>query len=219
MAGEVVRVGMRTPWGTADSARMMVEGIGQVGTPGHGGIKLDAARNRQVPSALRRQGGWYEEDCDVYIPLYVFSHELRTAEQTSCTAEEAWRGMLAWYPEQVAQAYPAGRAEQLAERIRPVAPAVSLVNDDGRRALDRTDDHEVLDGPEHVGDRCATCNGHGVVRCSGKRYRTAARAQEAVNDGRAQDCPTCKGTGEEDLPALLQAAKDSGHLQVITVGR
>jgi len=42
-----------------------------VTTAGHGGIKLDAARNRKVPGPVRSRDGWYEEDCDWAIPAYV----------------------------------------------------------------------------------------------------------------------------------------------------
>lgn len=73
---EVVYVGMRTPWGTANYARVLAPGVGLVSTPGHGGIKLSAARNRLVHAAWRERGGWYEEDCDFGIVLYTFADVL-----------------------------------------------------------------------------------------------------------------------------------------------
>ena len=63
---------MRTPWGKADNIEILAEGIIQVGTPSHGGVKLDRKRNAQVPSYMRRKGGWYEEDCDWAIVATVF---------------------------------------------------------------------------------------------------------------------------------------------------
>ena len=70
-----VRIGLATPWGKADSAEIIAEGIGRVGTPSHGGIKLDRKRNAAVPAYFRRKGGWYEEDCDAAIPALVFDAE------------------------------------------------------------------------------------------------------------------------------------------------
>lgn len=72
----VVHEGMRTPWGMADSAEIVADGIGHVGTPSHGGMKLDRKRNAMVPAPLRREGGWYEEDCEWAIVEYVFRAEL-----------------------------------------------------------------------------------------------------------------------------------------------
>jgi hypothetical protein len=58
------REGMRTPWGKADHVRVYAEGVAFVGTPGHGGIKLDRKRQSAMPEALRLKGGWYEEDVE-----------------------------------------------------------------------------------------------------------------------------------------------------------
>jgi len=51
--GSVVHIGMQTPWGRADYARPLADGIGVVGTPSHGGIKLDDFHNRLVPGFWR----------------------------------------------------------------------------------------------------------------------------------------------------------------------
>lgn len=65
----VVHVGMKTPWGKAQTARVLAEGVGEVTTAGHGGIKLDRTRNARIPYLFRKDGGWYEEDCEAFIPI------------------------------------------------------------------------------------------------------------------------------------------------------
>lgn len=62
-----VAVGVRTPWGQAQSANEMAEGVTSVSTAGHGGVKLSPERNAVIPAALRNRSGWYEEDCEVSI--------------------------------------------------------------------------------------------------------------------------------------------------------
>jgi len=79
-----VRVGMPTPWGRADQAVEMCEGIGAVATPSHGGILLSDERQAAMPSYLRHEDGWYEEDCEWCKPFVVFSDDLIAA------AEERW---------------------------------------------------------------------------------------------------------------------------------
>ena len=75
MANERIFVGMSTPWGRADSARMLAEGIGEVGTPSHGGVWLSIERRKQLPVGFPRQT-WYEEDCDWAIPFVVFAPDI-----------------------------------------------------------------------------------------------------------------------------------------------
>lgn len=65
-------VGMRTPWGKADSVRRVGVGVHEVSTPGHGGFKLSAAQNKRVDPAWRNAGGWYEEDCEYAIVGLTF---------------------------------------------------------------------------------------------------------------------------------------------------
>jgi len=67
-----VREGSRSPWGVVDEASSRAVGITDVGTPGHGGVKLSAERNRAVHPAWRRPGGWYEEDCEWAIVAMTF---------------------------------------------------------------------------------------------------------------------------------------------------
>lgn len=72
----VVYHGMKTPWGKADTARIILPGMGMVNTPGHGGIKLSAERNRKIPTTWRLSSGWYEEDCECNIPFHFFRDEI-----------------------------------------------------------------------------------------------------------------------------------------------
>jgi len=67
--------GSRTPWGAADYVYDIAPGIAEVGTDSHGGIKLSPERNREVPAALRRSSGWYEEDCEAAIAMWAFPGE------------------------------------------------------------------------------------------------------------------------------------------------
>jgi len=54
----------RTPWGAPQFVKERGPGVVFVSTAGHGGIKLDRAKNAQIHAAWRRKGGWYEEDVD-----------------------------------------------------------------------------------------------------------------------------------------------------------
>lgn len=71
--------GMTTPWGRADYTAQLCPGIGTVGTPSHGGIKVSAALNKRVPEIVRAPGGWYEEDCAWCVPFIVFRVDLLAA--------------------------------------------------------------------------------------------------------------------------------------------
>ncbi len=96
-----VQVGSRTPWGTADYVSHMAPGIVSVSTPGHGGVKLSPERNRRIPPALRQSSGWYEEDCEVYIPMLfhpeAFVRDGQTVKEVRQFGEQ---GVINWFPEQ-----------------------------------------------------------------------------------------------------------------------
>jgi len=66
-----MREGSSSPWGKIQHVSQLASGAWSVSTAGHGGIKLDAARNRKVPKDARQPGGWYEEDCQWAIAAYV----------------------------------------------------------------------------------------------------------------------------------------------------
>jgi hypothetical protein len=82
-----------TPWGKADMVTRFARGINFYSTPGHGGFKVSAELNKRVPIELREQSfgglglqGWYEEDCDAYIVITVFSEHF-TPEEVSNARE------------------------------------------------------------------------------------------------------------------------------------
>ena len=102
VAGNVsnVQVGSRTPWGTADSAHHIAPGIVIVGTPGHGGVKLSLERNKKIPSALRNASGWYEEDCESYIPMMIHAGDMKRPSESADEAyKRAEQGVINWFPE------------------------------------------------------------------------------------------------------------------------
>jgi hypothetical protein len=95
------RVGMRTPWGKADHVQVYADGIAFVGTPGHGGFKLDRKRQGAMPEALRLPGGWYEEDVEyarvkLAFPDAIPDMSLESAQKTIKNSHpdvwEAWTG-------------------------------------------------------------------------------------------------------------------------------
>ena len=63
---------MNTPWGEMQTREVLAEGIVQVGTASHGGIKLDGERLKQMPSEERTRDSWYEEDCEAAFVLRNF---------------------------------------------------------------------------------------------------------------------------------------------------
>ena len=61
-----------TPWGAPQHITTLVEGIRSVSTASHGGIKLSAERNAQMPDYMRNEDGWYEEDSERARVAVVF---------------------------------------------------------------------------------------------------------------------------------------------------
>lgn len=90
-----VREGQRSPWGTIDYVSHWDVGITNVGTAGHGGVKLSPGRNRQVHEVWRRPGGWYEEDCEWAIVAVTFP-ECYSPEHVA-TARKTARN---WFPDE-----------------------------------------------------------------------------------------------------------------------
>ncbi|WP_156250944.1 DUF7007 domain-containing protein [Pseudactinotalea terrae] len=86
-----IRIGSRTPWGAADVVYDIADGIAEVGTPSHGGIKLSPQRNKLVPAPLRNASGWYEEDCEANIPMWTFPAEYAAHRQgRDRSGEDRW---------------------------------------------------------------------------------------------------------------------------------
>lgn len=97
---------MTTPWGTAQHEERIAPGITEVGTAGHGGIKVDAALNRKIREVWRRQGGWYEEDCDAAIVMLTFPQHFPEKR-----VEAAHRSAKRYYPREYAVAMGAATHE------------------------------------------------------------------------------------------------------------
>lgn len=92
---------MNTPWGESQIVEKVADGIFAVATAGHGGYRLDKARNAKVPEAWREASfngngrfGWYEEDCDWAMVALTFP------EVFPPQAQQAAREMMEWiHPE------------------------------------------------------------------------------------------------------------------------
>lgn len=96
---------MFTPWGRADFTEKVADGITAVSTPSHGGYRLAADRQANMPDALRVDSGssvgWYEEDCDWALVAVAFPEEFlrehvaearETVKQYHPDRWEAWTG-------------------------------------------------------------------------------------------------------------------------------
>lgn len=64
-----------SPWGRVQQSATIAAGIVQVSCSGHGGTHLNAARNTQVPESYRNADGWYEEDVEAYLVLWLWPQE------------------------------------------------------------------------------------------------------------------------------------------------
>lgn len=82
-----------TPWGAADYIKDIADGITTYSTASHGGIKLSAERQAQMPKALR-DGAWYEHDCAIYRVIVAFPDVFSEKD-----FEEAKHGLKNWYPD------------------------------------------------------------------------------------------------------------------------
>ena len=84
-----------SPWGSVQHSDELAEGIVQVHTASHGGIKLSDERLAQMPTDQRTSDGWYEEDCEA---AFVYRHFLDAGVielGTKARAEvERWWGVM-----------------------------------------------------------------------------------------------------------------------------
>jgi uncharacterized protein DUF7007 len=83
---------MHTPWGAAQTKKVLGPGILEVSTPEHGGIHLDEEMNQRIPAYMRSTDGWYEEDVDWTIVATIFP-EAFTEDQRE-TAERIMRNSM-----------------------------------------------------------------------------------------------------------------------------
>jgi hypothetical protein len=125
---------MHTPWGPSQHAKTLMDGIIEVSTASHGGIKLDRTKNAQVPDYMRRKGGWYEEDCDWCIPalLWPEAFSFPTPEEAHDNALHTFK---TWMPDE-------------AERYLGIIlqPGESHVKDERAWKLAHANDYLVLAG-------------------------------------------------------------------------
>ena len=114
-----IDIGSRSPWGTVDSAIQEAPGITRVNTPGHGGTKLSAERNRMVDPALRVRGGWYEEDCDEAIVAFTFPEETRVRKAIGYTVDMPLDEHIAHNDERVRNWFPDGWEAATGKALQP----------------------------------------------------------------------------------------------------
>lgn len=67
----------RSPWGSVQYQHTIIDGIVNVGTASHGGIKLSVIRQTAMPEYMRIANAWYEEDCDWARVYVVFAAEIK----------------------------------------------------------------------------------------------------------------------------------------------
>lgn len=62
----------RTPWGPSQTSDKIAPGIMNYTTAGHGGVHVSKKRLAAMPEYLRREKGWYEEDCEWTLVALAF---------------------------------------------------------------------------------------------------------------------------------------------------
>lgn len=87
--------GDSSPWGSIHHVTEVAEGIIEVSTASHGGIKLNRQLNAQVPEYMRRKGGWYEEDCEWCLPAVALK-----LDETISRYEGAKNTMKHWFADE-----------------------------------------------------------------------------------------------------------------------
>jgi hypothetical protein len=93
------RTGIYTPWGQSDYSKDyskdQMEKIVFHSTSSHGGLFVDPDLNQLIPYGLRRESGWYEEDCEFHIPAYFLFDQMAGLKSTK---EECLQGLKDWFP-------------------------------------------------------------------------------------------------------------------------
>lgn len=70
---------MHTPWGASQSTHECADGIMDIGTARHGGLKISPERWAELPSEVTdifQYKGWAEEDCETPIALTIFGRSV-----------------------------------------------------------------------------------------------------------------------------------------------
>ena len=131
--GEVtIAEGDKSPWGEVQHIDHLADGIAAVDTDGHGGVKLSPERNRMIPDAWRKQGGWYEEDCEHYFVRATFPEPfVRGDDTTESVAAGAEERIRYWYPDQweaqTGQAVLPGQSDERDRQLEARANADNFV--------------------------------------------------------------------------------------------
>ncbi|GGG86661.1 DUF7007 domain-containing protein [Edaphobacter dinghuensis] len=76
-----------TPWGQAEHIKQLTEGIFEVSTAGHGGIRVFPEPNQRIPDYMRADSGWYEQDVEwakvaVVFPESFEANDVKAAHNT-----------------------------------------------------------------------------------------------------------------------------------------
>jgi hypothetical protein len=96
----IIKVHDETPWGAADFVDEVGPGIYIVSTSSHGGMHLSDEINARIPDYMRRDSGWYEEDCEIAIPCWILGKAAFTNEHTHkyIDSGEAKKTVQQWFP-------------------------------------------------------------------------------------------------------------------------
>lgn len=77
-------MGKQTPWGEAQHAKQVGDGIIAYSTAGHGGYELNQSRHEALQRRFKFNtfagGAWYEEDCDVCAVVIAFPTMFSTSK-------------------------------------------------------------------------------------------------------------------------------------------
>jgi hypothetical protein len=109
LPARVVREGMHTPWGNAQTVINLCPGLGWVSTASHGGYRVCSQLNEKIPDYVRCEDGWYEEDCAASIVEVFFEQMLLECSNShfrdiiqSGSHKETFRH---WYPDAYEEFY------------------------------------------------------------------------------------------------------------------
>jgi hypothetical protein len=85
-------IGQETPWGLAQSAEVITDGITLYSTASHGGYFVCPELNHRIPANFKRSTvcqngvrGWYEEDCDWAMVVYFLKEYFKQAHFETAT--------------------------------------------------------------------------------------------------------------------------------------
>jgi hypothetical protein len=124
----------RSPWGSVDHQLDVAPGIALCSTPSHGGVHLDEEHNAQVPAAFRNPNGWYEEDCELNIAIWLWPEAFTSTFTTDVEVMKAQAAdsLREWFPDQWAamtgEVVTAEQSSIIAEREFSAAHAEDYVS-------------------------------------------------------------------------------------------